>query len=222
MPPPACSAGPLGRATDHGVPALSASRTFAIHVAEVNTAPELAPIADQSVAEGSLLQLTASATDADVPANVLSFSLDAGAPAGAAIDATTGVFSWTPSEAQGPGDYSVTVRVADSGTPALSASRTFAIHVAEVNSAPVLAPIADQSVDEGSLLQLTAAATDADVPPNAVTYSLDSGAPAGASTAPRTGVLTWTPSEAQGPGDYSVTVRVTDNGTPALSASRTF
>src|SRR5437867_55261 len=222
MPPPACSAGPLGRATDHGVPALSASRTFAIHVAEVNTAPELASIADQSVNEGTLLQLTASATDADLPANTLSFSLDAGAPAGAAINATTGVFSWTPSEAQGPGDYSVTVRVTDSGTPALSASRTFAIHVTEVNSAPVLAAIADQSLHDALPIQLTASATDADLPANALTYSLDSGAPAGAAIDATTGVFSWTPSEAQGRADYTVTVRVSDSGAPALDASRTF
>src|SRR5439155_19241417 len=109
-------------------------------------------IPGQTVDEGALLQLTVSATDADVPANTLTFSLAPGAPVGAAIDATTGVFSWTPTEAQGPGDYSATVRVADNGTPALGASRTFAIHVGEVNTAPQLAPIADQSVNEGSLL----------------------------------------------------------------------
>src|SRR5439155_27380562 len=112
------------------------------------------------------VQLTASATDADLPANSLSYSLDAGAPAGAAIDATTGAFSWTPTEAQGPGDYNVTVRATDDGTPALHASRTFPIHVAELNTAPALAAIADQSVNEGALLKLTATATDADLPAN--------------------------------------------------------
>src|SRR5439155_767596 len=195
---------------------------FAIHVAEVNTAPVLAPIADQSVNEGALLQLTAIATDADLPANALSFSLDSGAPAGATIDATTGVFSFTPAEAQGPGDYSVTVRGTDNGTPARGASRTFAIHVNEVNVAPALAPIADRSVSEGSLLQFTAAATDADLPANMLTYSLDAGAPAGTAIGATTGVFSWTPTGAQGPAGYSITVRVTDDGTPALDASRTF
>src|SRR5207245_1770431 len=153
---------------------------------------------------------TASATDADLPANSLSYSLGAGAPAGAAIDAATGVFSWTPTEAQGPADYSVTVRVTDSGTPALDASRTFTIHVAEVNTAPQLAPSGNQTADEGTLLQLTAAATDADLPANTLSYSLDAGAPAGAAIDAATGVFRWTPGEAQGPGDYTVTVRVAD------------
>src|SRR5439155_1004322 len=169
------------------------------------TAPVLAAIADQSVTEGSLLTLTASATDADTPANALSYSLVPGAPVGAAIDATTGVFSWTPSEAQGPRDYSVTIRVTDEGT-----------------AAPELPAIAGQNVDEGALFTLAAGATDADLPANALSYSLDAGAPAGAAIVAATGVLTWTPTEAQGPGDYSVTVRVSDDGTPALQASRTF
>ena len=48
------------------------------------------------------LTFTATATDADLPANTLTFSLDAGAPAGGmTIDASTGVFTWTPTEAPG-------------------------------------------------------------------------------------------------------------------------
>ena len=147
-----------------------------------------AAIADKSVDEGSQLSFTATATDADLPANTLSFSLGAGAPAGATIGASTGVFSWTPAEAQGPGDYSVTVRVTDSGAPAMSDSRTFLIHVAEVNTAPALAAIADQSAIPGEQLSVTAAATDADVPANSLTFSLDAGAPAGAQIHAGTGV----------------------------------
>src|SRR5439155_14961 len=160
------------RVTDDGTPALDASRTLAIHVGEVNEAPVLAPIADQSVNENTLLQLTASATDSDLPANTLTFSLLPGAPVGAALDASTGLFSWTPREAQGPADYAVTVRVTDGGTPARDAFETFTIHVSEVNRAPELAFIGDQNLDEGSLLQFTAAATDPDLPANAISYSL--------------------------------------------------
>ena len=43
---------------------------------------------------------TATATDPDVPANTLAFSL-IDAPSGAAIGRTSGVFTWTPSEEQG-------------------------------------------------------------------------------------------------------------------------
>ena len=48
------------------------------------------------------LTFTNTATDADVPAQNLTFSLDAGAPDGAEIDPVTGVFTWTPTPAQSP------------------------------------------------------------------------------------------------------------------------
>src|SRR5207244_1431906 len=142
--------------TDNGIPALDDFETLTIHVGEVNQAPVLAAIGDKSVNEGSTLAFTASASDADLPANGLNYSLDSGAPAGASINASTGACSWTPTEAQGPADYSVTLRVTDDGSPALDAHETITIHVTEVNSAPVLAAIGDKSVNEGSTLTFTA------------------------------------------------------------------
>ena len=59
-----------------------------------------------------LLTFTASATDADLPANTLTYSL-VGAPAGASIAPSTGVFTWTPTETQGPATFNFTVRVSD-------------------------------------------------------------------------------------------------------------
>jgi len=181
-----------------------------------NAAPVLASIGNKSVDEGSLLTFTASAADQDTPANTLTFSLDAGAPAGASIQPTTGVFSWTPTEAQGPGTFDVTIRVTDNGTPNLNDFETIEVTVGEVNVAPVLGSIGEKSVDEGSLLSFTASAADQDTPANTLTFSLDAGAPSGASINANSGVFTWTPTEAQGPGTFNVTVRVSDDGTPNL------
>jgi VCBS repeat-containing protein len=108
-------------------------------VTAVNDAPVLTPISDQSVDEGVQLSFIASAVDADLPENVLTFSLDPDAPAGASIDPETGVFSWVPSEADGPGLYPIKVRVTDDGVPALSDFDTFLVTVNEVNFAPVAA-----------------------------------------------------------------------------------
>ena len=209
------------RVTDNGSPPASASETITITVNEVNTAPVLPAIADKVVDEGTQLTFTVSATDADLPAQILTYTLDAVPPAGAIIDPLTGIFSWTPTEAQGPGAYPITIRVTDNGSPALSAAQTFNVTVNEVNTAPILAPIGSKVVDTMSLLTFTATATDADLPAQVLTYSLDAGAPVGASIAPATGRFTWTPTEAQGPASYSVTIRVTDSGFPSLSASET-
>ncbi len=106
-----------------------------------NTAPVLANITDKTVDELATLSFTATATDADVPAQTLTFSLDAGAPAGAGIT-SGGLFSWTPTEAQGPGSYSATVLVSDGEA---SDSQSFQIVVNEVNAAPQISAVADQA-----------------------------------------------------------------------------
>lgn len=97
-----------------------------------NSAPVLAAIGNRSVNEGSTLSFTATATDAD-SGQSLTYSLGTGAPAGATINPTTGVFSWTPTANQGPANYQVTVSVTDNGTPALSDSENITITVNEVN-----------------------------------------------------------------------------------------
>lgn len=170
-----------------------------------NTAPVLAAIPAQVVNEGSLLTFTTSATDADLPAGPLAYSL-IGAPSGPSINSATGVFSWTPSEAGGPQSYNFTVRASDGR---LAHNQPVTVTVNEVNIAPVLASITAKTATEGVLLTFTASATDADLPANTLTYSLV-GAPSGASINGSTGTFIWTPTEAQGPGGFNFTVRVSD------------
>lgn len=190
-----------------------------------NQPPVLAAIGNRSVDEGSELTFTATATDPD-PGQSLSFSLDTGAPAGATINPTTGVFTWTPTEAQGPGNYSATIRVTDSGSPPLSDVETMTISVAEVNQPPVIAPIDNQSVDEGSTLRFTVSVSDPDTPANNLTPSLQVDPLPDPSSDfrfdPVTGEVSWTPTETDGPGTYQVTLQVTDDGSPPLSDEQTF
>ena len=95
----------------------------------VNSPPVLAPLADEIVRAGSPVTFTAIATDPDAPPQTLTFSLDAGAPAGAMINATSGVFTWTPSTSLAPGTNAVTVRVTDNGVPPLSVAQTLTVVV---------------------------------------------------------------------------------------------
>ena len=143
---------------------------------EVNVAPVLGAIGNKSVAEQATLAFTATASDQDLPAQTLTYSLDAAALAlGMTINATTGAFSWTPTEAQGGASYSATITVTDNGTnPAnLTDAETITITVGEVNVAPVLGAIGNKSVDEQATLAFTATATDQDLPAQTLTYSLD-------------------------------------------------
>ena len=210
--------------TDNGTGNLTDSETFTITVGDTNTAPVLAAIGNRSVNEGATLSFTASATDADLPSQTLTYSLDAASIAlGMTINSSTGAFSWTPSEAQGGLTPSVTITVTDNGSGNLTDSETFTITVGDTNLAPVLTAIGNQSVNEGATLSFTASATDADLPAQTLTYSLDAASLAlGMTINSSTGVFSWTPTEAQGGLTPSVTITVTDNGTGNLTDSETF
>lgn len=71
------------------------------------------------------------------------------------------------------------------------------------NRAPVLDPIGDQAVDEGSLLAFTATATDPDGDP--LTFSL-LGAPPAAVIDPATGAFAWTPVDGAATATFRVVV----------------
>jgi VCBS repeat-containing protein len=185
-------------------------RPFTIRAIDQNDAPVLESIGNKTVNELEELTFTAIATDEDVPADELTFSLALGAPAatGARINPTTGEFWWAPSEEQGPGNYPITIIVSD-GT--VSVSETIRVTVNEVNQAPVLDPIGNHIIDEEETLTFTATANDADRPRQGLRFHLssDDRFNYGATLNIR-GDFEWTPSELQGPGDYQFEICVGD------------
>ena len=72
---------------------------------------------------------TNSATDPDLPANSLTFSLEPGSPSAASINPANGVFSWTTARTDEGSVNSVTVRVADNGVPPKFDTKNFTINV---------------------------------------------------------------------------------------------
>ncbi len=90
------------------------------------------------------------------------------------------------------------------------------------NTAPTLAAIAHVVVTLGQTVTFTASGADTDVPAQTLAYSLDAGAPAGATVNSGTGEFTFAPTAVQAPSTNTVTIRVTDSGAPVMSASRTF
>jgi hypothetical protein len=106
-----------------------------------NTAPVLDAITNRVVTLGQTVSFTASATDADLPAQILTFTLS-GAPSGATINSFTGQFTWTPSAA--PSTNTFRVVVADNGTPNMSATQSVTIAVAPLPSVACSSPAADE------------------------------------------------------------------------------
>ena len=209
----------LVRVHDGGSPMRSATNSFVVVVNEMNVAPVLAVPGDQAINELATLTITNTATDADVPANPLTFSLVT-APSGVTLDPATGVLVWTPTEAQGPSTNVITVRVADNGTPALDDTKSFEVVVNEVNSAPDLVIPEAATISRLVNYSANATATDADFPANLLSFALVSG-PAGLSVSP-SGVIAWTPAVDQGPSTNLVTVCVFDDGIPSLSTTNSY
>jgi uncharacterized repeat protein (TIGR01451 family) len=94
-----------------------------------NTPPVLAAVANRVIHAGTLLQITNAASDADVPVNLLTFSLDNGVPAAASIGAADGIFTWPTADADANTTNQITVRVTDNGVPPLSAAQSFLVNV---------------------------------------------------------------------------------------------
>ena len=203
------------------MPVLSVTNSFEVTVSELNSAPSLGAIGDVTVDEGTQVSFTAVGSDSDEPADTLSYGLASGFPSGAGIDPVSGQFSWTPDESQGPGVYPIGVVVQDDGVPALSVTNTFTVTVDELNVAPsfVGSPL-DVELEELSLLSVPNGAVDTDEPAQVLSYRLLS-PPTGASI-DGNGLITWTPSESQGPGVYTLTTVAEDDGVPVLSVTNSF
>ncbi len=183
-----------------------------------NRAPVLPEPINRTIGEGTVLAVTNAASDPDLPADALAYSLE-DPPTGAVID-TNGVVAWTPSEAQGPGGFTLTTIVADNGTPQLKATNSLAVTVNEVNAATVLSPVGNRTANEGEPLSFIVAAADPnDAPANQITLRAEA-LPPGAAFDALTGVFSWTPGPEQ-QGNHAVTFIATDDGSPPLNEIET-
>jgi len=77
---------------------------------------------------GQTLSVTNTATDPDLPAQSLAWSL-VSAPPGATINSASGIVTWRPSMTQSPSTNTITLQVADDGTPGMVATQGIEIVV---------------------------------------------------------------------------------------------
>lgn len=208
-----------GEATNN----LSNVATATMAIAAVNDEPTITSTPSSDATQDVAYNGIVTASDVDVndePAQTLTYSLVT-APAGMTINATTGSLAWLPTNNQ-VGVHNITVRVADSATPALTDEDTFSVTVVNVNDAPSLNVIANQNVVVGSAFNLTAVGSDIDVG-DTISYTLSSNPVTPWLTInSTTGAITGTPT-AGDVGVKTVTVTVNDSsGAVNNSASRTF
>jgi len=102
---------------------------FDLFLAAEETYPVTVGIADRTVLAGEPIRFFAEAIDADQPAQSVTYTLAPGGPPDAQIDPLSGEFRWTPVEADGPAQVSITIIAMDSGEPALTDTNTFVVTV---------------------------------------------------------------------------------------------
>ena len=199
-------------ATDRTVPSAIDSEVVQITVTDAgNQPPVVAPIANQSVAEGQTLTFPVTATDADLdPLGLTATSLPTNA---SFVDNAngTGTFTFTPDFTQA-GAYDVTFTATDT---ALNVGSTVVhITVTNVNQLPVLAAIGPQSTLENVVLSFRVTATDPDGVLPILTTSTLPGTAVFIDSLNGAGSFTWTPNFADA-GVHNVTFRATDRDFPA-------
>ena len=231
-------------ATDSGPPSSTISNSFQVIVREVNRPPDFVyPTNGAVISIPATIPFTTDcvATDPDIPVNPLTFALVSGPP-GLTVT-TNGVIDWTPPYTTVPTTNTVSISVTDTNIYALinrsySVTNTFTIIVTVTNTPPRLPAQNNANIDELTTLMVTNTATDAESPPQILSYmvgmAVDTNAMnlngwpltyAGTVPSPAislNGIITWTPGESQGPGVYIITTVVTDDGLPPLSASNSF
>jgi PKD repeat protein len=116
------------------------------------------------------------------------------------------------------GSYTVTLTAFGPGGQSIMVRSNY---IVLSNSPPVLAAVGNYTVHPGMTVLFTNSASDADAN-QSLTFSLDPGAPASANVDSGTGVFRWTPDSTFASTTNPITVRVTDNGVPPLSATQSF
>lgn len=226
------------KVTDAGSPALSATQNVTVNVTDANSAPTITAgqvftTAENRTAGSAVGTVAATDPDPTAPNKTLTYSILSGNTNNAfAINSSTGQITISTSSAvdfETTPQFVLTIKVADGGTPSLSATGTVTINVTDVNDPPSIAAGQTFSVAQNAPVNTvvgTVAATDPDTtaPNNTLSYSITGGNTSSAFTInATTGVITVNNSAALNPAvipQFTLQVRVADGGSPSLTLTR--
>ncbi|MEM7165061.1 MAG: putative Ig domain-containing protein [Planctomycetota bacterium] len=170
-----------------------------------NLPPTITSTAPTTAVEGTAFVYTGTATDPNIGDSV-TFSLPT-APVGASVEATTGVFTWTPTMAD-VGVQSFVLRATDTHGATDDQPFDVTVSAASTNVAPQITSTPFLSATVAVPYDYQVVATDANVG-DTLLYELIV-FPAGATINSGTGEIQWEPTAAQF-GDNAFTVRVSDD-----------
>ena len=173
---------------------LTDAKTFQLTIDEVNTLPVIEEIQDSiSLPLGESLSLQVVASDADRPADTLTYAL-LGAPAGAEIT-DDGLITWNPTQAQLGRTVNFAIEVSDGNDG--SAFDFFTVTPAAGAQAPFLNNLIDRTFVESGEFEFIVTAEDPDSSRDQLRFELLR-APIGATLDPVTAQFQWTTEESAG------------------------
>jgi VCBS repeat-containing protein len=200
------------------------TQTINVTVTRVNdNSPVFTSANTANVAETTTAVMTVTATDADLPAQAVSFSIVGGADQARFAITSGGSLSFNsapnfeaPTDADGNNVYVVTVQASDGN--GRTTSQTLSVTVTPVNeSSPIFTSATTDSVAENTTAVMTVTATDADLPAQTVSFSIVGGADQARFSITSGGVLSFAsapnfeaPNDANGDNVYVVTVQAND------------
>lgn len=128
----------------------------------VNTPPVITPIADQSLLQGTFINVAVTASDADGDPLTLS-----AASGNAAVATVTNAANILTINGIAAGTTTITVTVTD-GTDAVNAVFNVTVNAPAPNNPPTIAPIGDQNVTRGTSVSVNLVVADPDGNPLAI------------------------------------------------------
>lgn len=179
----------------------SDQQQFSIAVSADNDAPVFSSTEVTSATESQAYTYQLTATDVDSEQNELNFNLDSG-PVDMVL--SSGVLSWTPPEAGA--SYTETVQVSVTDDDNNQALQNFTINVSADDDAPVFTTSGQSSAQESVLYQYDANASDNETAEDSLTFALAI-APDNMTIDATSGLISWTPPDADD--NYVETVEVT-------------
>lgn len=209
------------RATDDGIPSQTVTRSFRVTVAERNQSPILPDPGLTLVNQGETLSILLEGSDADVPAQTLTYEVVSGAPAGMTLNSSTGRLRWQPSNDLPSSTNQVIVRLRDSATPPATIERTMTVQYRSLNRPPTITPIPPLNLAENGGFDLQLQASDPETPAGLLRWEFAAPAPSWLSLGSN-GQLLFIEGEETGPSTNTVQVRVLDNGSPQQSQTASF
>ena len=204
---------------------LAATQDMTVAVTGVSeNSPVITSNGNPSVVENTTAVTTVTASDVDLPAEPLTYSISGGADGVLfGVNPSTGELTFlappdfeVPADAGADNIYNVTVQVSD-GT--FAATQDMVVTVTPVaDNTPAITSNNSLSIDENTTVVMTVTATDADLPAETLTYSIAGGADAALfSVNSSTGELTFIAAlDFEVPADdgtdniYNVTVQASD------------